>query len=77
MGPQPVPGSFAGAGAKFEAGEVIDASRMSAAALKEFYAKEIKDAKDSGIMMSLITKSGSFFRICRIASLPFLASIML
>lgn len=39
------------------AGEVIDGSCMSVNALKDFFAKEIKDAKDSGILLSLHMKA--------------------
>jgi len=38
-------------------GEVIDASRMSAAKLCEFFEQEIKDCFDSGLMMSLHMKA--------------------
>ena len=38
-------------------GEVIDASRMSVKALREFFAKEIKDAKDKGVLFSLHMKA--------------------
>lgn len=39
------------------AGEIIDASRMSAKALKAFYAAEIKDAKETGVLLSLHLKA--------------------
>ena len=39
------------------AGEVIDASFMSARHLKAFFEKEINDAKDSGILLSLHLKA--------------------
>src|SRR5687767_8077931 len=44
-------------GLKLKAGEVIDASRMSAKALREFYAKEIADAKAKGVLLSLHLKA--------------------
>jgi len=40
-----------------EAGEVIDASKMSYSALKEFIAGEITDAKEQGILFSLHMKA--------------------
>jgi isocitrate dehydrogenase len=39
------------------AGEVIDASVMSAKALRAFFANEIKDAKDTGVLFSLHLKA--------------------
>ena len=39
------------------AGEIIDASRMSAKALKAFYAAQIKDAKETGVLLSLHLKA--------------------
>lgn len=44
-------------GLKLKAGEVIDASRMSAKALREFYAKEIADAKAKDVLLSLHLKA--------------------
>jgi isocitrate dehydrogenase len=44
-------------GLKLKAGEVIDASRMSAKALREFYAKEIEDAKAKDVLLSLHLKA--------------------
>merc|ERR1719492_683767 len=44
-------------GLKLQAGEVIDATRMNAAALKEFFAQEIKDCYDNKLMMSLHMKA--------------------
>ena len=44
-------------GLKLKAGEVIDASRMSAKALREFYAREIEDAKAKGVLLSLHLKA--------------------
>ncbi|MCB0376971.1 MAG: NADP-dependent isocitrate dehydrogenase [Bdellovibrionales bacterium] len=38
-------------------GEVIDASRMSCQALRDFYDKEIKDAKEKGTLLSLHLKA--------------------
>ena len=40
-----------------QAGEIVDSSRMSVKALVEFLEKEIQDAKDSGIMLSLHLKA--------------------
>ncbi len=40
-----------------QAGEVIDSSRMSAKALRAFYEQEIKDAKESGVLLSLHLKA--------------------
>ncbi|MCC9603670.1 NADP-dependent isocitrate dehydrogenase [Stieleria sp. JC731] len=40
-----------------DAGEVVDASVMSIAALREFYKTEIADAKKSGILLSLHLKA--------------------
>lgn len=39
------------------AGEVIDASRMSGNSLREFFAKEIEDAKKSDVLLSLHLKA--------------------
>ena len=39
-------------GHKLQAGEVIDATRMNAKALVEFFHKEIKDCYDNKLMMS-------------------------
>ena len=39
------------------AGEVIDAALMSCAVLRDFYAKEIEDAKKTGILLSLHLKA--------------------
>ncbi|MBK0401680.1 NADP-dependent isocitrate dehydrogenase [Adhaeribacter sp. BT258] len=44
-------------GLKLKAGEVIDASRMSAKALREFYANQIADAKAKGVLLSLHLKA--------------------
>merc|ERR1712227_400953 len=44
-------------GLELQAGEVIDATRMNAAALKEFFAKEIRDCYDNKLMMSLHMKA--------------------
>ena len=44
-------------GLALQAGEVIDATRMNAAALKEFFVKEIKDCYDNKLMMSLHMKA--------------------
>lgn len=38
-------------------GEIIDSSRMSAKALKAFFAAEIKDAKETGVLLSLHLKA--------------------
>ena len=38
-------------------GEVIDASKMDVAALRDFYRKEIDDAKDKGVLFSLHLKA--------------------
>ena len=40
-----------------QAGEVIDSSRMSSAALKSFFATEIADAKATGVLFSLHLKA--------------------
>jgi isocitrate dehydrogenase len=40
-----------------QAGEVIDATRMSARALRTFYEAEIQDAKDQGVLFSLHLKA--------------------
>ncbi len=40
-----------------EAGEVIDAAVMSRRALREFYAEQIEDAKNSGVLLSLHLKA--------------------
>lgn len=40
-----------------EAGEVIDSTFMSASALQAFYAEEIKDAKDTDMLLSLHLKA--------------------
>ena len=40
-----------------QAGEVIDATRMSAHALRAFYEAEIQDAKDKGVLFSLHLKA--------------------
>ncbi|WIO75579.1 NADP-dependent isocitrate dehydrogenase [Porticoccaceae bacterium LTM1] len=40
-----------------QAGEVIDSARMSRSALREFYAREIEDAKSSGVLLSLHLKA--------------------
>jgi isocitrate dehydrogenase len=44
-------------GIAFQAGEVIDASRMSVGALRKFLAEQIDDAKDKGVLMSLHMKA--------------------
>jgi isocitrate dehydrogenase len=44
-------------GLKLEAGEVIDASRMKAAALRDYFAREIQEAKDQGVLLSLHMKA--------------------
>jgi len=44
-------------GLALQAGEVIDASRMSVAALCEFFEHEIQDCFDQGLMMSLHMKA--------------------
>ena len=40
-----------------QAGEIIDASKMSISALKDFLRKEINDAKDSGVLFSVHLKA--------------------
>src|SRR5690606_30253686 len=40
-----------------KAGEIIDSSVLSLKALKEFYAKEIADAKAQGVLLSLHLKA--------------------
>ena len=40
-----------------EAGEVLDAMRMSCRAMREFFEKTMQDAKDSGVMWSLHVKA--------------------
>lgn len=40
-----------------DAGEVVDAAVMSIAKLREFYAKEIADARESGVLLSLHLKA--------------------
>ena len=44
-------------GLKLKAGEVIDASLMSKNALRAFYEKEIADAKEKGVLLSLHLKA--------------------
>ncbi len=44
-------------GLQLQAKEVIDSSRMSKVALRKFLAKEIKDAKASGVLLSLHLKA--------------------
>merc|ERR1711936_1043037 len=44
-------------GLELQAGEVIDATRMNAAALCEFFAKEIQDCYEKKLMMSLHMKA--------------------
>lgn len=44
-------------GLKLESGEVIDASRMKAAALRDYFAREIQEAKDQGVLLSLHMKA--------------------
>jgi monomeric isocitrate dehydrogenase len=46
---------------KLQAGEVIDASTMSVKDLCDFYEREITDAKESDILLSLV--STRLFRI--------------
>jgi len=45
------------AGLQVEAGEILDATRMSAAAIKAFYAAQIADAKRQGVLLSLHLKA--------------------
>ena len=42
---------------KLQAGEVIDSTRMSVKALRAFYEKEIADAKEQGVLLSLHLKA--------------------
>jgi isocitrate dehydrogenase len=44
-------------GLKLQAGEIIDASRMSVAALRDFLAQEITDAKQQNVLLSLHLKA--------------------
>jgi len=44
-------------GLSVESGEVVDAAVMSKAALRDFYAAEIADAKDKGVLLSLHLKA--------------------
>ena len=44
-------------GLKFTASEIIDCTYMSAKRLKEFYAQQIKDAKEKGVLLSLHLKA--------------------
>jgi isocitrate dehydrogenase len=44
-------------GLKVEAGEVLDATRMSAAKLRAFYAAQIEDARRQGLLLSLHLKA--------------------
>ncbi|MCX7553873.1 NADP-dependent isocitrate dehydrogenase [Marinicella sp. S1101] len=44
-------------GLQMQAKEVIDSSRMSKAALRKFFSKEIKEAKKSGVLLSLHLKA--------------------
>ena len=46
------------AGLRLEAGEVVDSSCMSVAALTEFYAAQISDCKAKNILLSLHLKVG-------------------
>ncbi len=39
------------------AGDIVDASKMSAKALRKFYEAEVKDAKDKGVLFSLHLKA--------------------
>ena len=45
------------AGLKFTANEVVDGTYMSAKSLKDFYAQQIKDAKEKGVLLSLHLKA--------------------
>jgi isocitrate dehydrogenase len=45
------------ASTKLQAGEVIDSTRMSVKALRAFYEKEIADAKEQGVLLSLHLKA--------------------
>ncbi|UTW45809.1 NADP-dependent isocitrate dehydrogenase [bacterium SCSIO 12696] len=42
---------------RLQAGEVIDSSRMSSAALREYFEREISAAKDEGVLLSLHLKA--------------------
>jgi isocitrate dehydrogenase len=44
-------------GLKLEAGEIIDASKMSIKALKSFLSEQVKDAKNKGVLFSLHMKA--------------------
>ncbi|MDG1747684.1 MAG: NADP-dependent isocitrate dehydrogenase, partial [Bacteroidia bacterium] len=44
-------------GLKLEAGEIIDASKMSIKALKSFLSEQVKDAKNKGVLFSLHIKA--------------------
>ncbi len=44
-------------GLSVESGEVVDAAVMSKAALRDFYAAQIDDAKDKGVLLSLHLKA--------------------
>lgn len=44
-------------GLKLEAGEIIDASKMSMKALKSFLTEQVKDAKNKGVLFSLHMKA--------------------
>ena len=44
-------------GLKLEAGEIIDASKMSMKALKSFLSEQVKDAKNKGVLFSLHMKA--------------------
>ena len=44
-------------GLKLEAGEIIDASKMSLKALKSFLTEQVKDAKNKGVLFSLHMKA--------------------
>lgn len=44
-------------GSKLKAGEIIDASVMSKKALRAFFEKEISDAKEAGVLLSLHLKA--------------------
>ena len=42
---------------KFDKGDVVDATKMCAAALRQFFKEQIEDAKQSGILLSLHMKA--------------------
>jgi len=45
------------AGVPVQAEEVVDAARMDCSALREFYAREIDDAREAGVLLSLHLKA--------------------